>query len=180
MNISDLPEGLISLILSNLDGKSIFVFLYMAVYESWPWEEVQIPHLDFTDTEVTNRALRLILRGHIVIKYQTISLANCTKLTYKGLRDLHPGITSLDISGFAVNDRVIKSITCFPNIRQLNLANCDKLSDQNLTIIKSSLPHLKQLNLFGCNRVTSKKVMELSTDPTTMQIDLYNLRVLPL
>eukprot|EP01124_Arcella_intermedia_P028335 TRINITY_DN5734_c0_g1_i1.p1 TRINITY_DN5734_c0_g1~~TRINITY_DN5734_c0_g1_i1.p1 ORF type:complete len:181 (-),score=51.27 TRINITY_DN5734_c0_g1_i1:6-548(-) len=179
MNILDLPAQLISKILKHLDGKSIFIFLYLTTKDS-RWQEISIEHIDFSDTDVPDRVLKQITAGHVILKYTSVRLANCPKITYKGLRALSEDLTSLDLSGCQVNTHLIKSFSYLPNLRSINLSNCSKLTDEFVGIIKASLPLLKQINLYNCIRLSPKLIQELSSDPTALQVDLYNLWVLPL
>jgi len=117
----------------------------------------------------------------VPIAYEQISLVNCSKLTHQGLRNLYPGVKSVNLSMCSgLSDKALKCLCEFPVIEQLNLSYCIKITDSGVQLILSKLKNLKQLNLYNCNKLSPLFVEKISVDPMKIQVDLYNAYVLPL
>ena len=108
-------------------------------------------------------------------------LAGLTDSTLQSLLTHHPSLpnlASLELSLCKeVTDSSIEVITRqAPHLTSLRLGGCTGISNLSLRLVASSLASLTTLDLRSCWQVADSGILQLSSQPTRLQLDLLNLQ----
>ncbi|CAI8044229.1 Dynein regulatory complex subunit 6 [Geodia barretti] len=127
-------------------------------------------------TVLSDMSLRVLSRGCRDLHY--LHLAGCSRLSDKGLSDVKR-LKKLSVLNIAdctrVSDLGVRHIaesSFGPTLRELNLTNCQKLSDISLLRLTPACPALSHLSLAYCHHVSDTGVELLSQLPLLYSLDL--------
>ena len=77
-----------------------------------------------------------------------------------GCKTMHPD----QIESSAKGDKFLEAVAAVhPKLQQLNLWDCESVTDSGIAAIGAGCPGLQQLNLWGCELVTDSGVAAIAT-----------------
>ncbi|XP_058831027.1 uncharacterized protein LOC131689749 [Topomyia yanbarensis] len=136
--------------------------------------------LEIHDTKLKNEQLiKVTLNAPTV---ERLELAFCSKLSDKGFKHLTDmeNLVELRLWGIQVSKNIEERITC-PRLRKIIFYFNDFIEDCTLDAIALRLPQLKQLVLYDCYRISPQGVIELRKKlPSCHVLELYRGDELPL
>jgi len=109
--------------------------------------------------KLTDRSLPLIAKNCPQLRH--LNCSNLRLLTGKGVKELCKSCTHLESLTFRTCQKLEHCEIVSASLRVLNLARCERFSEQSL--INISCPSLSALNLSGCKRLTDAALDAIST-----------------
>lgn len=129
-----------------------------------------IPSSSSTASSVTSNKLNL---GCL----RTVKFVNCSpQVNVSILKRLKyymvtRSVTSLDLSGSThLTDGGVLALTLLPNLSQLSLQFCPKITDHAIAVLLEKKPTLRSLFLTGCEQLTNNVVLSISRLGVSLEV----------